>query len=264
MATKVYGIIGDPVDQVRSPTVFNQLFWERNVDAVMVPVHVRPSDFPNALDGLFLIRNLDGLIITVPHKVEAARSLSGTLASRRVSIAGAANALRRTYKGWEGDLFDGEGFAKGMEAAGHVFKGKAFAIVGCGGAGSAIALAMLDRDVAKLNLWDTQRSRSEALAQKLGALYKTQIEIREPEKGDDVAINATPLGMDPADPLPFDVDNLRPDVVVAEVIMKPVRTKLIIRATELGFKTHEGWHMLDHQVEAIWDFFKLPRVADNN
>ena len=63
------------------------------------------------------------------------------------------------------------------------------------------------------------------------------------------------------DPLPFDVDELQSDVVVAEVVMKPMRTKLLIRAAELGFKTHEGRHMLDHQVEAIWDFFRLPRVA---
>jgi shikimate dehydrogenase len=261
MVTKVFGIVGDPIDQVRSPMVFNDLFRERNIDAVMVPMHVRTNDFARSLDGLLLVENVAGLIITIPHKVAAAKCLSGGSVSRRVAIAGAANALRRYGGGWEGDLFDGEGFAKGMEAVGYAIKGMSYAIVGCGGAGSAIALALLDREVAQLSLWDTQRSRSEVLATRIRALYKTQIEIREPNKGDDVVINATPLGMGITDPLPFDVDELQSDVVVAEVVMKPVRTKLLMRAAELGFKTHEGRHMLDHQVEAIWDFFRLPRVG---
>jgi len=261
MATKVFGIVGDPIDQVRSPMIFNSLFRERVVDAVMVPLHIRPSDFSQSLGALLLIENVAGLIITVPHKVQAASCLSGGLASSRVAVAGAANALRRTVGGWEGDLFDGEGFAKGMEAAGYVIKGKNCAIVGCGGAGSAIALALLDREIAQLSIWDTQRSRSEVLAARIRTLHRTQVEIREPKKGDDIVVNATPLGMAPTDPQPFSVDELQSDVLVAEVIMKPVRTKLLIRAAELGFKTLEGRHMLDHQVEAIWDFFRLPRLG---
>ena len=242
--------------------IFNKLFRDINVDAVMVPMHVRPGHFSQSLDSLLLIENVAGLIVTMPHKIQAASALSEGVPSSRVLIAGSANALRRSDRGWEGDLFDGEGFAKGMISAGHVLKGKACAVVGCGGAGAAIALALLDRDVAQLSLWDTDARRSELLAARIGPLYNIEIIIRPPLKRNDIVINATPLGMNPTDSLPFNVDELRPDVVVAEVIMKPARTKLLVRAAELGFKTHEGRHMLDHQVDAIWDYFNLPRVTD--
>ena len=260
MVTKVFGIIGDPIEQVRSPTIFNKLFQERGVDAVMVPMHVRRSLFSQSLDGLLHIENVAGLIITIPHKTMAASFLTSGYRSSRASIAGAANALRRCQGSWEGDLFDGEGFAKGMEAAGFVITGKNCAVVGCGGAGSAIALALLDRRIAQLSLWDTEEYKCEVLAARLGALYSAKIIVGAPRKSDDIVLNATPLGMLTTDSLPFNVDDLRSDVVVADVVMKPSRTRLIIRAADLGLKTHEGHHMLDHQVEAIWDYFGLPRT----
>ena len=260
MVTKVFGIIGDPIDQVRSPTIFNKLFQERGVDAVMVPMHVRPSFFTQLLEGLLHIENVCGLIITIPHKTIAASFLTSGYRSSRASIAGAVNALRRCREGWEGDLFDGEGFAKGMEAAGFAITGKNCAVVGCGGAGSAIALALLDRKIVQLSLWDTEKSKCEVLAARLQALYNAKIIVRAPLKSDDIVVNATPLGMLPTDSLPFNVDDLRSDVVVADVIMRLPRTKLIIRAAELGLKTHEGRHMLDHQVDAIWDYFRLPHT----
>src|SRR3954470_24204386 len=120
--TQVFGIIGDPIAQVRSPEVFNGLFRERGVDAVMVPMHVGPDGLEGALNGLRAIGNLGGLLITVPHKPAAAALLRSC--SERVRIAGVANALRPASGGWDGDLFDGEGFAIGLEARGFALAGK--------------------------------------------------------------------------------------------------------------------------------------------
>ena len=71
--TQLFAIVGDPVAQVRSPEVFNRLFDERGVDAVMVPMLVRPSEFAASLSGLRKVENLAGLIVTVPHKASAAQ-----------------------------------------------------------------------------------------------------------------------------------------------------------------------------------------------
>jgi shikimate dehydrogenase len=255
--TRVFGIVGDPIDQVRSPAVFNALFRERNVDAVMVPFHVRPSDLASALEGLRRIENLGGLIITVPHKTAAARIASKS--SWRVSIAQAANALRPVHGGWEADLFDGEGFARGMEAAGYGLRGKRCAVVGCGGAGAAVALALLERDIGQLGLWDSDGSRCESLAARLRPARDIEITVRAPDDRDDIAINATPLGMDARDPLPFRVEQLGSAAIVAEVVMKPPKTRLLELASERGLRTQEGRHMLDNQVESIWEFFGLRR-----
>jgi shikimate dehydrogenase len=254
--TKLFGIIGDPIEQVRSPMVFNTLIRERNIDAVMVPLHVRANQLAQALEGLRCIENLAGVIITIPHKTMAANI--AIKKSPRVTIANAANALRPCEGGWESDLFDGEGFVRGMETAGHQLRQKSCALVGCGGAGAAIALALLDRGVVQLSVWDTDRSKCEILVERLRSIHKAEIVISLPRNSEDIVINATPLGMNPNDPLPFDLELLRSDAIVADVIMKPPRTKLLIRAAELGLTNQEGCHMLDNQIDSIWKFFRLP------
>lgn len=251
--TRILGIIGDPIEQVRSPSVFNALFQERQIDAVMVPMHVQPSDLERSLAGLRTVQNLSGLVVTVPHKIAAA-SLALRL-SERAKIASAVNVLRPIAEGWEGDLFDGEGFSLGMKAAGHGIQGKSCAIVGCGGAGAAIAVSLVEWGVASLALWDSDRSRCERLSMRLEC-FGVSISIRLPGPADDVAINATPLGMADTDPLPIPVDSLRPNAVVADVIMKPPRTRLLEMALGRGLRIHEGRHMLDSQIELIWNFFE--------
>jgi len=254
--TKVFGIIGDPVAQVRSPEVFNGLFGERGVDAVMAPLHVKAEGLAASLDGLRAIENVAGLIITVPHKLAAAKLLRSR--SERVGIARAANALRPCPDGWDGDLFDGEGFARGLEVRRYVLAGKTCSIVGCGGAGAAIALALLERKVGSLSLWDIDRRKAAELAERLSASSPIPIFIGEPGEPTDVAINATPLGMNPDDPLPINIESLRTGALVAEAIMKPPITRLLVEAKRRGCEIQEGRHMLDNQVAAIWTFFGLP------
>jgi len=254
--TQIFGILGDPIAQARSPEVFNRLFRERDIDAVMIPMHVTASGLEEALSGLHEIRNLGGLIITVPHKPAAARLLRSQ--SDSVRIAGAANALRPIAGGWDGALFDGEGFAKGLEARSYRLSGKNCSIVGAGGAGAAIALALLQRRIGSLSLWDVDLEKVQSLRQRLRSVSSIPIGIKRPEFGTDLAVNATPIGMTPEDPLPFDIEPLRPDALVADAIMKPPLTKLLLEADRKGCAIQEGRHMLDYQVGAIWQFLGLP------
>jgi len=254
--TKVFGIIGDPIAQVRSPAIFNKLFKDKNVDAIMVPLQVGAEEFTRALAALRKIENIVGLIVTVPHKIAAAQL--STVRSGRVILANAANALRNGPEGWESDLFDGEGFAVGFEAAYGSLTGKTCAIVGCGGAGSAIALALVERNVSSLRLSDTDWDRCKVLASRLSRLGLSKVVVGSPDNQTEIAINATPLGMKIGDPLPIDLKVLGSGTVVAEVIMKPARTELLIKASKMGFKTHDGKHMLDFQVNELWKYFSLP------
>ena len=253
----VFAILGDPVAQVRSPDVFNRLFRERGVDAVMVPMRVPPADLERVLSGLAGVANVGGVVITVPHKQSAAALLRG--ASDRVRLVGAANALRPASGGWEGDLFDGEGFALGLASQGHRIAGRHFAIVGAGGAGAAISLALAERRAGSLSIWDVDRARAERLRERLSATACGPVLVAPPGAGTEVAVNATPLGMGADDELPFDVTALPKDALVAEAVMKPAVTRLLEAAAAHGCRTQAGRHMLDHQVEAVWRFFGLPR-----
>ncbi len=256
--TRLYAVIGDPVAQVQAPALLNPLFARLAIDAVLVPVHARPADFATVLRGLAATGNLDGVLVTIPHKV-AACTLA-TEHSPAARISGSANVLRRLPGGgWLADNFDGAGFVRGLTAAGHPVRGTRVALMGAGGAGSAIAVALLDAGCGLLSLYDPDRAKCADLLARLDEHWPGRaVAGPEPALRDaDLAVNATPLGLRPGDPLPFPPDALPAGCVVADIIMKPPRTRLLDAAGALGLPTHPGIHMLAHQLDLYRSFFQL-------
>ena len=70
--TRLYAIIGDPIEHVRTPMAFNDWFARNDVDAVCLPIHIGRDDLPRGWAGLKSTLNLDGFIVTAPHKAESA------------------------------------------------------------------------------------------------------------------------------------------------------------------------------------------------
>jgi len=75
----------------------------------------------------------------------------------------------------------------------------------------------------------------------------------------DMAINATPSGLKPTDPLPLDVSRLTPDMTVVDIIMEPAETALLKAAKAIGCRVQPGRPMMDFQVEAMAEFFDIER-----
>ncbi|MBL6928961.1 MAG: shikimate dehydrogenase [Rhodospirillales bacterium] len=256
--TRLYGIVGDPVLQVAAPEAFNTWFAENDVDAVMLPVHVRSGDVRAALDGFAAMANLDGMLITIPHKFAFAEMMDeiGPHGKR----VGAVNAIRQKPDGaWLGDMFDGVGFVEGLRAQGIDPHGKSYLIYGAGGAGTAIGGALLDDQPSRIAFFDPAPGRAENLCTTLLTAAPTiPIEAvgAETDPGDfDIIVNSTPLGMRESDPLPFDPDRLRPSNIVTEVIMKPPVTPLLIAAKKRGCRIQPGRHMLEGQFFPFLRFF---------
>src|SRR5947207_9044021 len=116
-ATRLYAIVGDPIVQVKSPEVFSELFARAGMNAVMIPMHVRPERFEESMRALMGIANVDGLVATVPYKAQAVQFADrlGPTASRIRAL----NALRREPDGtWTGDMFDGLGFVRAFRRKG--------------------------------------------------------------------------------------------------------------------------------------------------
>ncbi|MDQ7807662.1 NAD(P)-binding domain-containing protein [Amycolatopsis sp. A133] len=256
--TRLYVVLGDPVVQVQSPGLMNPLFAELGVDAVLVPVHAEPRHLERIVDGLKCAGNVDGIFVTVPHKAAVAG-----LADRRspmVEITGSANALRREADGrWYAENFDGTGFVAGLVEAGHDPKARRVALVGAGGAGSAIAAALLAAGADRLAVCDPDTAKLAALRARLNAHWpgRTSVSAEPDTDGADIVVNATPLGLRPGDPLPFRPDRLAPRTVVADIVMKPRETRLLREAAALGHRVHYGIHMLDGQLDSYRDFFGL-------
>jgi len=116
-ATRLVAIIGDPIAQVKSPAGVTQSLIDRDRNAIVVPIHVTTADLERFIQGVSLARNLDGIIVTVPHKFDVFR-LCAT-ATERAEFLGAVNVLRRKDDGsWHGDHADGVGFVEGIRTAG--------------------------------------------------------------------------------------------------------------------------------------------------
>jgi shikimate dehydrogenase len=257
--TRLYAIMGDPVAQVRAPMVFNKLFADAGLDARMAAFQVAPENLKTALDGLYRLANLDGLIVTVPHKI-AILPLLAELAPM-AARSGAVNVIkRRPEGGWIGEMVDGLGFAEGLRTAGHDVASRRVLIVGAGGAGVAIAFALVGHGCGEITVFDVDATRAGALVDRLRADGRpARIAATPDPAGFPIAINATPLGMKPDDPLPFDVTRVDPGALVAEVIMKPRETRLIELARGQGNPVVLGERMLDYQAPSVLDFFGIKR-----
>ncbi|ASQ93326.1 MULTISPECIES: shikimate dehydrogenase [Streptomyces] len=256
--TRLYAVVGDPVAQVQSPGLLNPLFADQGLDAVLVPVEVRPDDLEQVIRGLQRIGNLDGIFVTVPHKADAARLADRH--SRTVEIAGTSNVLRRETDGrWFAENFDGAGFVAGLARAGHEIRGSRVALAGAGGAGSAIAAALLTAGATRIAVTDPDRPKLDALVGRLARYWPGRVHaVAEPALNDsDLAVNATPLGLRSSDPLPFPPEALAPGAAVADIIMKPHETPLLRQAAALGHHVHHGIDMLKGQVEFYCEFFGL-------
>jgi shikimate dehydrogenase len=264
--TRLVALLGDPVAQVRAPALLNPALAAHGADVVVIPVHVRPDDLGATVRGLQSAVNVTGLLVTVPHKADVLRYADIHSAAAR--LAGAANALRRLEDGsWHADNFDGAGFVAGLTAAGHGPSGKHVLLVGAGGAGSAIAPALLTAGVDRLVLHDLDDTRLKAVVDRLHPHWAGRVtvaatggpgaELAAELGAADIVVNATPLGMRHGDPLPFDPALTRPDALVADIIMAPRETRLLRRAAELGRPVLHGEPMLRHQMDLYCAYFDL-------
>jgi shikimate 5-dehydrogenase len=107
-ATRLYFIIGDPIAQVKSPAGVTRSLLRRGLDAIMMPVQIAPRNLGDFIATATAIGNLDGLVVTVPHKFECFRHCAS--ATGRASLLGSVNVMRRAASGWFGDIVDGLGF----------------------------------------------------------------------------------------------------------------------------------------------------------
>lgn len=257
-ATRLHVIVGDPIAQVQSPAHVNAAFAERGVNAILVPAHVTPPDLDDFVAGIARARNLDGLIVTVPHKFACFKHCAKT--TERARFLGAVNVMRRIPEGWEGDMVDGLGFVGGIRAAGFQPEGKRALLVGAGGAGTAIAMSLLEAGVAELAIHDEDRTRRDTLVRRLSERCGDIVRAGSPDpSGVDLAVNATPMGMRPQDPLSIQVDRLEPRTFVADVITTPAVTPLIEAARHIGCPTQVGSAMYANLLGLMVDFILWQR-----
>ena len=256
--TQLYAIVADPIEQVQTPQLLNELMRERQCNGVLVPMHVSADGLAHWFESLRHIQNFAGFIATVPHKQTIAKLCDEVSDAAR--LIGAVNVVRREANGrMVGEILDGKGFVAGLHAHGISPAGLRVLLVGAGGAANAIAFALAEEKVAFLGIHN--RSTEKAL-DLIDRLHQGHPDIKaEPVSnnpgGFDLVINATSLGMRESDPLPIDTSALTEGQVVAEIIMKPAMTALLTQAQSKGCKIQFGLPMLRSQVALMANFMGI-------
>lgn len=257
--TKIFYMIAHPIDHVRSPEVFNPWFSENGVDAVMIPVHYRPDDFEAVWESLRMTANLGGFMVSVPHKEKTYQLCDSR--EETAELVTAVNAVKRDENGHlTGANFDGPGFMAGVMTGPEEVTGKSVLLVGAGGAGASIGFSLAKAGGSRITISDIDGGRAEELAGRIAARF-SNIDVRAGSndvRGYDIVVNATPCGLHPeTDPIPIETDQLTPDMIVADIIMKPRVTPLLAKAIAIGCDVRYGGGMLDMQRDLTLDFFGL-------
>ncbi|SFU16083.1 shikimate dehydrogenase [Mesorhizobium sp. YR577] len=259
--TRLFPVVGDPIEQVKSPSAITRILAAHGENAIVVPMHVGAADLGHLVEALTKVHNVDGILVTVPHKFAALGYCAS--ATERARFAGSANVIRKIENGWCGDNTDGMGFLDGIAREGFDIVGKSALLIGCGGAGSAIAFEILERGASELAIHDIDVARRDDIVVRLDARFPGKVRSGSDDPtGFDFVANATPMGMRPGDPLPVDVSRLGAGQFVACVVTKPEVPPLIAEARLRGCGTMTGTGMFDAQAETLVDFL-LQSAADH-
>lgn len=262
--TNLYAIIGDPIAQAGSPTLFNRLFAARGLDAVLVPMEVAEAGLASVVAGFRSLRNLRGFIVTKPHKSKMLDYVDR--AEPAAVFAKALNVVRCGENGiWTAGHFDGFGCVEAMRAHGHTTAGRSVFLAGLGGAGRAAAYALADAGSSSIVLHDVDSNVTARTVAEMRESFPTlRIEARNSDVASaDILVNCTPLGMRDGDALPFSLEGVRRGAVVVDFVIGGEQTPLLRRALDLGCQAVPGQHVLEGQAKSVLEFFGLSDAAAN-
>ena len=247
--TRISAIIADPIHHVKTPQGINARLHAAEIDGVLIPVHVSAAELPKVVDGFRAMKNLQGFIVTVPHK-SAILPLCDEVEQDAQRI-GAVNVVRRDENGrLIGHMLDGEGFVAGLKEADIPLVNQTAYLAGAGGAANAIAFALAKNGVKQLTIANRTAAKAQDLIDRVSKAYTDCRYVlgSEDPSGHDLVVNATSLGLNAGDPLPLDASRLSADQTVAEISMQPEETALLAAAKARGCRTHPGLPMLQNQL----------------
>jgi shikimate dehydrogenase len=221
------------------------------------PAQVGPEKLPTLIDAA-RIMGFAGLNITYPCK-QAVIPLLDDLSDEARAI-GAVNTV--VFRGGRaiGHNTDGSGWAWGFRRTLPEASLDRVVLLGAGGAGSAIAHAVLRMGARQLVVVDAEPERARPAAAALDAAYgpgrvSASAEVAEALAGASGLIHATPTGMDKLPGLPLPAELLRPDLWVAEIVYFPLDTALLQAARARGCATVDGGTMAAGQAIGAFELF---------
>ncbi|MCQ8891996.1 MAG: shikimate dehydrogenase [Candidatus Methanosuratincola sp.] len=254
--TRLFCLVGDPVDHSVSPEIFTRAFEACGVDAAYLAFRVPSRCLGEAVAGIRAL-GISGFNVTIPHKIAVMRHLDAVEGAAKE--IGAVNVVKVEGGRSVGYNTDGEGALRAL--SGRRLSGRRVAILGYGGAARAVAFSIASSQrPEEIIISGRDPAKAMGLAQRLGALFGVK---STPSSLDglgkalpDVLINATPLGMAPwVEEMPVDRDVLREGMVVFDLVYNPAETKLLGEAKAKGCIAIGGLEMLVGQAAAAFEIW---------
>src|SRR5262245_36508564 len=254
--TRLFPLLGDPIIYARSPDWLSHHMAERGMNMISLPMEVPEGALDAVMTGLAATKNVDGVSLTMPHKITGYKHCRTVTESSR--LLGVVSALRRNNDAtWHGHTTDGDAFLKAQIGNGAKVKGRRVLVLGCGGAGSAIAISMLKAGVRELVVHDCDPARSNKLVDLLKDIGSDRARTGSNDpRGFDLVCNATPMGMADGDPLPIDASLLAPSMFVGDVVAGHGETPFISAARKAGCRTADGDAMVVAVLDVMCDFLQ--------
>lgn len=254
--TRLYPLLGDPIIYARSPDWLSKHMAKRGMNMISLPMEVPDGALEVVMKGLAATRNVDGLSLTMPHKITGFKYCKTVTETSR--MLGVVSAIRRNKDGsWHGHTTDGDAFVKAQIDNGAKVDGARVLVLGCGGAGSAIAISMLDAGARQVVVSDVDAGRMRKLIDLLKPKAGDRISAGTNDpRGFDLVSNATPMGMADGDPLPLDPSHLQPSMFVGDVVAGHGETRLIGAARKAGCRTADGDAMVVAVLDVMCDFLE--------
>lgn len=251
--TKPFAVLGHPIGHTLSPVMHNASMQELGYDGIYLALDVHPEQLMDVLPAMAKM-GFAGVNLTVPHKEIAFRGLEKL--DESATLLGAANTVQFTQDGMVGHNTDGYGFLKALEEAfGKTVKEDAVFVLGCGGAGRAVALMAAKEGAKSLVLADIDAERIQRLEDEIKELAPDVAVTQSLDTAShielchecDLVVQASPVGMKKDDLSLLSHEAFRAGQRVFELIYMYPETAILTTAREAGAQIANGLGMLLHQ-----------------
>ena len=251
---ELVGCFGFPVSENPTQAMIEPAFRDMGLDWRYLTLEVKPENLAAAVAGARAF-GFKGFNCTIPHKVEVIQHLDGL--GESAELMGAVNCVVNRDGKLIGENTDGKGFVSSFKELADP-AGKSLALLGAGGAARAIGVEMALAGVREIHLVNRSETRgreleglfsgklNDAIGGSLSVTYHAWDGDFVIPGGTDIVVNATSIGLFPdVDArIPLDVDSLKSDMVVADVIPNPPSTRLVREARKQGCQVIDGLGML--------------------
>jgi 3-dehydroquinate dehydratase/shikimate dehydrogenase len=241
--TELYAIVGQPINGSLSPQLHNAAYRAQGASRLFVHFPVQSFGVfwhgvmrPALFEAIGI--RVRGVSVASPHKESALAAAAEISAISRKTES--TNVMFHRARGWHADTTDPHGVLLNLRSAGVACWGRRVAVVGCGGSGRPIAVA-LRRAGAQVTLVNRSVSRGLSASQRFGLPFVPLTEFTAAEY--DMVVNATPVGRE-GDGLPIDVTLMPRKSIVVDLVFSTVATPLSTAARRRGHTVIDGRDIL--------------------